>query len=75
MRWRKQISGRLCPLSLALRMIAWCLFFTELNNRLLMNVCIPCSVIHSRVGQRLNGERMIRPAGEWKSVKKKFESA
>ena len=33
-----------------------------------MIVCIPCSGIHSRVGQRLNGERMIRPAGEWKSV-------
>lgn len=34
------------------------LFFTELNNRLLMNVCIPCSGIHSRIGQRLTGERM-----------------
>ena len=28
-----------------------CLFFTELNNRLLMNVCIPCSGIHSWIGQ------------------------
>lgn len=45
-------------------MIVRCLFFTELNNRLLMDVCIPCSSIHSRIGQRLNGERMIRPAGE-----------
>ena len=33
-----------------------------------MIVCIPYSGIHSRVGQRLTGERMIRPAGEWKSV-------
>ena len=32
-----------------------------------MNVCILYSGIHSRVGQRLTGERMIRPAGEWKS--------
>ena len=44
-----------------------CLFFTELNNCLLMIVCIPYSGIHSRVGQRLTGERMIRHAGEWKS--------
>lgn len=48
--------------------IIWCLFFTELNKRLLMIVCIPYSGIHSRVGQRLTGERMIRPAGEWESV-------
>jgi len=33
-----------------------------------MIVCIPHYGIHSRVGQRLTGERMIRPAGEWKSV-------
>jgi len=48
--------------------IIWCLLFTELNKRLLMIVCIPYSGIHSRGGQRLTGERMIRPAGEWKSV-------
>lgn len=40
----------------------------KLNNRLLMIVCIPHYSIHSRVGQRLTGERMIRLAGEWKSV-------
>ena len=45
-----------------------CLLVTELGNRLLMIVCIPYSGIHSRVGQRLTGERMIRPAGEWGSV-------
>lgn len=45
-----------------------CLFFTELNNLLLMIVCISYFGIHSWVGQRLTGERMIRPAGEWKSV-------
>jgi len=50
------------------RMKKGCLFFTELNNRLLMIVCIPHYGIHSQVGQRLTGERMIRPAGEWKSV-------
>ena len=49
-------------------MIVRCLFFTELNSRLLMIVCIPCSGIHSRDGRRLTGERMIRPAGEWKSA-------
>ena len=47
-----------------------CLLITELNNLLLMIVCIPCSGIHSRAGQRLNGERMIRPAGEWESTAK-----
>ena len=45
-----------------------CLLVTELGNRLLMIVCIPYSGIHSRVGQRLTGERMIRPAVEWESV-------
>ena len=50
------------------RMKKGCLLITELNNLLLMIVCIPCSGIHSRAGQRLNGERMIRPAGEWKST-------
>ena len=44
------------------------LFFTGLNNRLLMIVCIPCSGIHLRAGQRLTGERMIRHAVEWKSM-------
>ena len=48
--------------------IIWCLFFTELSNRLLMIACIPCFGIHSWIGQRLTGERMIRPVGEWKSV-------
>ena len=38
------------------RMKKGCLLFTELNKRLLMNVCIPSSGIHSRIGQRLNGE-------------------
>jgi len=38
------------------RMKKGCLFFTVLNNRLLMNVCIPCSGIHSWAGQRLNRE-------------------
>lgn len=33
-----------------------CLFFTEINNLLLMNVCTPCFDIHSRDSQRLNGE-------------------
>ena len=42
--------------------------FTELNKRLFMIVCISCSGIHSWAGQRLNGERMIRPTGEWKST-------
>lgn len=31
--------------------IIWCLFFTELNNRLFMIVCIPYSGIHSWIGQ------------------------
>lgn len=35
---------------------------------MLMIVCIPHYGIHSRAGQRLTGERMIRPAGELKST-------
>jgi prepilin-type N-terminal cleavage/methylation domain-containing protein len=47
------------------RMISgWCLFFTELNNRMLMNVCIPYSDSHSRIGRRLNGERMEEYGGD-----------
>jgi hypothetical protein len=45
-----------------------CLFITGRVSIMLMIVCIPCSGIHSRAGQRLTGERMIRPAGEWKST-------
>ena len=45
-----------------------CLLITGRISIMLMIVCIPCSGIHSRIGQRLTGERMIRPAGEWKSV-------
>ena len=45
-----------------------CLLITGRVSIMLMIVCIPYSGIHSRVGQRLTGERMIRPAGEWKSV-------
>ena len=33
-----------------------CLFFTGLVSIMLMIVCIPCFGIHSRIGQRLNGE-------------------
>jgi hypothetical protein len=40
------------------RMKKGCLFFTELNNRLLMIVCIPHYGIHSQIGQQLTGERM-----------------
>ena len=50
------------------RMKKGCLFFTGRVSIVLMIVCIPYSGIHSRGGQRLTGERMIRPAGEWKSV-------
>ena len=50
------------------RMKKGCFFFTGLVSIMLMIVCIPYSGIHSRVGQQLTGERMIRPAGEWKSV-------
>ena len=48
-------------------MIIRCLLITCRASIMLMNVYIPCSGIHSRIGQRLNGERMIRPAGEWES--------
>ena len=44
-----------------------CLLVTGRVSIMLMIVCIPYSGIHSRVGQRLTDERMIRPAGEWKS--------
>lgn len=45
-----------------------CLFITGSVSIMLMIVCIPHYGSHSRVGQRLTGERMIRLAGEWKSV-------
>lgn len=49
-------------------MIVRCLLITGRINIVLMIICIPHYGIHSRVGQRLTGERMIRPVGEWKSV-------
>ena len=45
-----------------------CLLITGRVSIMLMIVCLPYSGIHSWVGQRLTGERMIRPAGEWKST-------
>lgn len=45
-----------------------CLLITGHVSIMLMIVFIPYSGIHSRVGQRLTGEKMIRPAGEWMSV-------
>ena len=45
-----------------------CLLITGHISIMLMIVCIPYPGIHLRVGQRLAGERMIRPAGERKST-------
>ena len=38
------------------RMKKGCLLITGHVSIMLMIVCVPCSGIHSRVGQRLNGE-------------------
>ena len=58
MLWNKSLNDIIDLENENIAMHDWCLFFTEINNLLLMNVCTPCFGIHSRAGQRLTGERM-----------------
>ena len=58
------------PQHIAMNRFVGCFLITGRISIMLMIVCIPCSGIHSRVGQRLTGEGMIRPAGEWESTAK-----